>query len=374
MSARRDEKYMAEAIKLAKKATGLTSPNPIVGAVIVQSGKIIGRGYHRQAGCPHAEVEAIYDAILKGHSVRGSSMYVTLEPCSTFGKTPPCVRAILRHGLKKVFIGSLDPNPKHQGKAVGFLKSKGVSVHVGLLEEECKELIKSWSYWIQHHRPYVIAKCGMTIDGKIATSLNESKWITSPEARNAAHKIRRNVDAILVGIGTVLADDPALTVRDEGGVMNQKKKFWKIILDSKAGTPPTSRLLQTGSTWIFTTTKAPKSRIKALQNSGAIVTISPEDKAGISLDFVLDQLSKREITSLLVEGGGQVLGNFFLKKKVNHINFFVAPRIIGGATAKRSVEGPGFPNWKSSLKLENMQIRRIGEDLEVSADVLPQPS
>jgi diaminohydroxyphosphoribosylaminopyrimidine deaminase/5-amino-6-(5-phosphoribosylamino)uracil reductase len=364
MTLDRDEKFMFQAIRLAQNGFGLTAPNPPVGAILVKNGKVIGKGWHRKAGLPHAEIEAIRNAIPKANLIKGSTLYVTLEPCSTFGRTPPCVDSIIRLKIRKVVVGCIDPNPKHAGRGLKYLRGKGIEVVTGVLEKECQSLIEYWTYWIRNRRPWVIAKCGMSLDGKIATNSGESQWITSLGSRRYANEQRGKADAVLVGIQTILKDNPALSLRY--GKMRKKKKLWKIILDSSARTPLNSKVFDDGKVWIFASSEAPQKKMAQLSKRAAAITIRPVEEGGINLNFVLKTLGEAGITSLLVEGGGQMLGSFFVQKKVQEVLFFVAPIILGGVGSKRAVAGAGFPNWNRSLKLKDFKIARFGKDLLIT--------
>ena len=226
-------RFMREALKLAQRACGMTSPNPMVGAVLVRGGKIIGRGFHQRAGEPHAEIEALRDAEARGHSPRGATLYVTLEPCCTHGRTPPCTDAIIASGIREVIVGATDPNPKHSGRGLEVLRAAHVKVRDGVLAAEATRLNEAFNHWIVHRTPFVTVKAAMSLDGKIATRTGESKWITGPQSRERAMRLRQGADAILVGANTILRDDPSLTVRLAG----VSKKLRRIILDSKARTP-----------------------------------------------------------------------------------------------------------------------------------------
>jgi len=368
MYSERDQFFMKKALKLAKHGLGLTSPNPAVGALIVKDGKILGQGWHHRAGLAHAEIEAIQKATQSGKSIRGSTLYITLEPCCTWGRTPPCVDAIICAGIQKVVVGCIDPNPKHAGKGLVLLRRKKVKVVKNVLEKECRALNEAWNYWITHRRPWVIAKCGMSLDGKIATKTGESQWITSTRSRQLANKLRGFSDAVLVGIGTILKDNPELNLRF--GSLKKQKKLWKVILDSQGRTPLKSKVFKEGKVWIFTTQQASSKKVEQLRQQGAIVSIAPHpNRRGIDLNYVLKTLGKSGITNLLVEGGGEVLGSFFLQRKVQEIRFFIAPVILGGKESKRAVEGAGFSKWKDSSNLENFEISRLGTDLLVEGKI-----
>src|SRR6266487_4216002 len=282
---RMDSARMRIALQLARRGFGMTSPNPMVGAVLVKRGKIIGRGWHRRAGGPHAEVEALRDAAWRGHDPRGATLYVTLEPCSTHGRTPPCTDAIIAAGIARVVIAATDPNPAHAGRAFRILRRAGIEVVTGVLADEGTRLNESFNHWIVHRTPFVTVKAAMTLDGKIATATGESKWITSEAARAEGMKLRRGADAILVGVNTILADNPSLTVRGVQGskFKVQSSKLRRIILDSRARTPLTAKVISdefAGLTTIVVTKAAPVRRVAALAKR-VNVWIAPTRKSAL---------------------------------------------------------------------------------------------
>ena len=310
-----DEQFMDQALRLAKRAYGQTSPNPMVGAVLVQDGKVIGRGWHHRAGAPHAEIEALADAARRQRSVSGATVYVTLEPCCTHGRTPPCTEALIRAGVSRVVVAAVDPNPRHAGHGLVLLREAGITVDSGVLEAESNRLNEAFNHWIVHRIPWVTAKSAMTLDGKIATASGESKWITGLQSRAHAQRLRLGVDAVLVGVETVLADDPSLTVRTQPGF---RRPAWhpvklRIILDTRARTPLGCRLVSDdgrASTLIVVSELADPAKIAALQ---ARVTVmrAPEREGRIDLQWLLPELGRMGILQLLVEGGGTVLASFF---------------------------------------------------------------
>ncbi|QGG47987.1 bifunctional diaminohydroxyphosphoribosylaminopyrimidine deaminase/5-amino-6-(5-phosphoribosylamino)uracil reductase RibD [Heliorestis convoluta] len=361
----KEQKFMERALQLALKAKGNTSPNPLVGAVLVKEGTIIGEGYHRKAGTAHAEVVALQEA---GQEAVDATLYVTLEPCSHFGRTAPCTDAIIAAGVKSVSMAMLDPNPQVAGKGLDKLKQQGIDVHVGLMAQEAARINQPFLTWITAKRPQVLAKWAMTLDGKIATVQGDSKWISSPASRQQVHQWRQERDAILVGIGTVLADDPELTTRiadfDLTFPRQEQKHPLRVILDSQARTPLQARLLHgPGKTLIAVTDKAPVERIKALEEKGAEVWICPFDEAGkIDVAYLLQRLGRAGITSLLVEGGAAVHGAFFQAKMVDQLAVFIAPKIVGGAQAPSPVGGMGLEQMAQAWQLSQWQGRRSGED------------
>jgi diaminohydroxyphosphoribosylaminopyrimidine deaminase/5-amino-6-(5-phosphoribosylamino)uracil reductase len=364
---------LREAIRLAKRSYGMTSPNPLVGAVLVKSGKIIGRGWHRRAGLPHAEIEALRDAQKRGHNPRAATLYVTLEPCCTHGRTPPCTDAIIAAGIKKVVVGATDPNPQHAGKGFKILRQAGVAVVHGILADECARLNEAFNHWIVHRTPFVTVKAAMTLDGKIATANGESKWITGEQARAAGMKLRQGGDAILVGINTILADNPSLTFRKR-----KQKSLRRIILDSLARTPLTAKVVSdeyAAMTTIVVGKAAPKKRVAALAKRVNILVAptrkaeSGKRKAEIDLRWLLKKLGAENVTSLLVEGGGEVNASFLLGGFAQRVAFFYAPKILGGRDARKAVAGDGAKSLAEALQLRAVEWKRIGADLLLTAQV-----
>ncbi|MDW7675526.1 MAG: bifunctional diaminohydroxyphosphoribosylaminopyrimidine deaminase/5-amino-6-(5-phosphoribosylamino)uracil reductase RibD [Bacillota bacterium] len=355
--------YMMRALELAAKGCGSTSPNPMVGSVIVnKNGEIVGEGYHQKAGTPHAEIHALNNAESKAN---GSTIYVNLEPCSHYGRTPPCVNAIVNAGIKKVVIGMVDPNPKVAGRGIDYLKSKGIEVVSGVMEAEAKELNKAFVKFITTGKPYVTSKLAMSLDGKTATVTGESKWITSLMARQRVHQLRHQVDAILVGINTVLLDDPSLTTRlpDQQGI-----DPIRIILDSKLRIPLTSKVLNQESnadTIIFTSGQSSTAKIEQLKKIGIKVVESPGSTNGIDISWVMDWLGKNHIIHVLIEGGSEVNFSAIKANIVNEFWWFYAPKIIGGKNAPSGIGGAGFTTIPEALKLKNISIETVGPDILV---------
>ena len=349
-----DEIFMREALRIAKNAEGRTSPNPLVGAVIVKDGKIIAEGWHRKAGTPHAEIHALNMA---GELAKNSTMYVTLEPCSHFGRTPPCANKIVDAGIKKVFIAMKDPNPKVSGRGIEILKSAGIEVNVGILEDEAKILNEVFFKWITKKIPFVTAKFACSLDGKISTVTGQSKWISCEESRKFSHHLRDISDAIMVGIGTVLADNPSLTTRLVDG-----KNPVRIVVDSFAKIPLDSKIIRDGlaKNILAVTKNAPREKISALKNCG--VEIIETDGEKVDLNFLMKELAKREITSILLEGGGTLHFSMLKENLVDKIFAFIAPKIIGGKNSLTAVEGAGFENISDAVQLKNFSVEKIGED------------
>ncbi|NGO39568.1 bifunctional diaminohydroxyphosphoribosylaminopyrimidine deaminase/5-amino-6-(5-phosphoribosylamino)uracil reductase RibD [Limisphaera ngatamarikiensis] len=368
-------RWMREALRLARKGYGRTSPNPMVGALVIRGDRVLGRGWHRGPGLPHAEVEALADARRRGHRVRGATLIVTLEPCSTWGRTPPCTDAILAAGIRRVIVGAVDPNPRHAGRGLTLLRDAGVEVHTGVLADECAALNEAFNHWIVHRRPWVIVKAAMTLDGKIATATGESQWITGPRARAHGWYLRRGSDAVLVGVETVLADDPSLLPRGR-----QPWRGWRVILDARARTPRDARVTsdnQADRTIVVVGPNAPPRRVDALAKR-VTVWEAPLDRqtsrAGrerLDLAWLLDRLGQMEVTRLLVEGGGEVQASFLLGGLAHRVAFYYAPLVLGGADARRAVAGEGARSWDEILRLRDLRWRRLGPDLLLEARVEP---
>lgn len=351
-----ERKFMERAIWLAKKGTGWTNPNPLVGAVIVKEGEIIGEGWHERIGGLHAERNALENC---KKDPRGADLYVTLEPCCHYGKTPPCTDAIIRSGIRRVFIGCLDPNPKVAGKGAAILEENEIQVMTGVMEKECREINGVFFHYIQSDVPFVALKYAMTLDGKIATKTGESRWITGDEARRHVHRLRHRYAAIMAGIGTVIADDPMLNVRIENG-----NDPVRVICDSRLRIPETAKVVETARDipTIIAICSGDPEKIQRLTDAGCQVWEMPEEKGHVSLKAVLRELRKHEIDSVLIEGGG-VLNEAMVKSGyVNYVHAFVAPKIVGGESAKTPVEGEGIGKLSSALMLERMKIKKIGED------------
>lgn len=356
-----DKIFMREALRIAKNAEGRTSPNPLVGCVIVKDGKIIAEGWHRQAGTPHAEVHALNMA---GELARGATLYVTLEPCSHFGRTPPCANKIVDAGISRVVAAMSDPNPKVAGRGFEILKSAGIQVDVGILETEAHELNEVFIKWITSKLPFVTMKFACSLDGKIATSSGESQWISGIESRRFTHHLRDINDAILIGVGTVLADNPSLTTR-----LVEGKNPVRVIVDSKARTPLDSKVVtdKTARTIIAVTTKAPQEKISALKACGVEVITAGDEL--VDLKILMQALAEREITSVLVEGGGTIHFAMLKAGLVDKVLAFVAPKLIGGVNALTAVEGVGFEKLSDVVELKNFMASTIGEDILLSGYV-----
>lgn len=353
-----DKDYMKLALQLAKSAEGQTAPNPMVGAVVVKNGEIVGMGAHLKAGQPHAEVHALNMA---GEKAKGADIYVTLEPCSHFGKTPPCSNLIIEKGIKRVIVATTDPNPKVAGNGIERLRSAGLEVEVGILKEEADGLNAMFYHHILQKTPYVTLKSASSIDGKIATFTGESKWITGPAARQDVHEYRRKHDAILVGVNTVLKDDPSLTVR----LPNGGKNPIRIILDTYLRTPLSAKLLndKEAETWIVIGKDVPEEKVEEFQQAGAVLIRMP-DKT-IEINALLKTLFEKGITSVFVEGGAEVNWSFIEAKAVNQVITYFAPKLIGGRDSPTPIGGKGTEQLTDALSLEIVSVDKIGSDIKI---------
>lgn len=355
-----DECYMNEALKLAKKGEGSASPNPMVGAVIVKDGRIVGKGFHQKAGEPHAEINALKEA---GNTAKGATIYITLEPCAHFGRTGPCADALINAQIKRAVVAMKDPNPKVAGKGIEKLQAAGIKVTLGVLEEEAKKLNEVFCKWITTGIPFVNLKFAMTLDGKIATKSGESKWITGEEARLKGRQLRNAVDGIVVGLNTVVADNPSLTSRILGG-----KNPTRIILDSRGKIPLNSKVLtdNEAKTIVAVSENAASQNIENIENTGAKVIVCGKDK--VDAKKLIKILGEREITSILVEGGGEVHYSFIEKKLFDRVYAFVTPKILGGKNSRLAVAGAGFDSLSDAALLTNIEVSRLGEDILIIGD------
>lgn len=363
---RKDEFWMKKVLHLAERGRGRTSPNPMVGAVLIRDNLIVGEGYHPKAGEPHAEILAIQKA---GERAKGSTLYINLEPCIHYGRTPPCVPVIIEAGIERVVIGMKDPNPLVQGEGIKALKEAGLQVEVGILEEECLRLNESFSKYILKREPFVILKIASTLDGRIATRSGESQWITGEESRRFVHRLRDQVDGVAVGIGTILRDDPFLTTRLPGG-----RDPFRIILDSELRIPENARVFESNPERVVlaTTQRAPKEKLERLEQKGGRILICPSRKGKVDLKALLSRLGEMEITSLLVEGGSKLNGAFFDERLVDKVFLFISPKCLGDPQALGIFGGRGIEELQKALPLKEITFRRMGEDLLVEG--YPQKS
>ncbi|WP_195428116.1 bifunctional diaminohydroxyphosphoribosylaminopyrimidine deaminase/5-amino-6-(5-phosphoribosylamino)uracil reductase RibD [Clostridium sp. D46t1_190503_E9] len=353
-----DKKYMQLAIDLAKNGKGKVNPNPLVGAVIVKNGKVIGQGYHKKYGGNHAEIEAINNST---ESVEGATIYVTLEPCYHYGKTPPCVDKLISSKISRVVIGSLDPNPLVSGKSIDKLKQVGIEVNVGVLEEECFRLNEVFMKYIKTKKPYVVLKSAVSLDGKIATKTGESKWITGEISRLKVHELRNELSAIMVGINTVLQDDPSLTCN-----INNGRNPIRIIVDSNLRIPLDSKILKNShnyKTIIATTKDADLKKKKLIEELGAEVLIIKSLNNKVDLNDLMIKLGELKIDGILLEGGGELNFSALKAEIVDKVMIFIAPRIIGGRNSKTSIEGEGINLLSESYKIYNLKTENLGEDI-----------
>lgn len=348
--------YMQMALELAKKGMGHTSPNPMVGCVVVKDGEIVTQGYHERYGEYHAERNALtrYEGDLTG-----AEMYVTLEPCCHQGNTPPCTDIIIEKKIGKVYVGSMDPNPKVAGKGVAILREHGIEVETGILDKECLALNEVFFHYITTKQPYVVMKYAMTLDGKIATSTGDSKWVTGEEARQHVQTLRKKYAGIMVGIETVLADDPMLNCRIEQGVNPVR-----IICDSRLRMPMNSKIVTTAKEipTILCCTESDKEKEKAMKEAG-IEVIHCGENGPVDLQLLMSELGKRKIDSVLIEGGGTLHGSVLKAGLADKIYCYIAPKLIGGANAKSPVEGEGFALMKEALPVNDIEVISLGEDI-----------
>lgn len=361
-----EEKYMRRAIELAKKGSGHVNPNPLVGAVIVRDGEILGEGYHECYGQLHAERNAIAHAKAAGHDLKGSTIYVTLEPCCHYGKTPPCAKAIIEEGLARVVVGSDDPNPLVSGKGFQMIREAGIEVIPHFLKEECDRMNYVFFHYIRTGKPYVAMKYAMTMDGKIACHTGDSKWVTGEEARNHVQTLRNHYKGIMAGIGTVLADDPMLNCRMEGG-----RDPVRIIADSHLRIPEESRLVKTAKEQPLIVACLPDAdhkKAKRLEDLGVqILPVAGEktsdDRESISLSLLMEKLGEQKIDGILLEGGGGLNESALRAGIVDRIYCYLAPKIFGGADARTPVEGKGLEKAADAWQFHRINLQEFGEDI-----------
>lgn len=350
-----DSAYLNETFKLARRGEGFTSPNPLVGAVIVKNFRVISRGYHRKAGSPHAEIEAIRKA---KENLKGSTLYVNLEPCCYFGRTPPCVDEIIRNRIKRVVIASVDPNPRVRGRSIARLKKAGVKVSVGRLAEEARKLNAIFFKNMKESRPFVAVKTAQSLDGKIATRKGESKWITTPSSRQCVRTLRDRYDCVLIGANTLRQDNPRLD--------GSKKVPFKAVIARKLDFPGGLRLFRQNPDKLIIFASLANRKKGPKIPSGARIFFLKEKEGWISLKGILNILYSLGIMSVFVEGGSDTAGRFFLEKLADRAYFFIAPRIIGGNTATVSVGAEGFSSLKTCPHLEDLSVERIDKDILIT--------
>ncbi|MCC6966163.1 MAG: bifunctional diaminohydroxyphosphoribosylaminopyrimidine deaminase/5-amino-6-(5-phosphoribosylamino)uracil reductase RibD [Nitrospira sp.] len=361
---------MALALRLAAKGRGHTSPNPMVGAVVVNRGDMVGQGSHRKVGGPHAEVLALSQA---GSRAKGGTLYVTLEPCSHLKKrTPPCVPLVITSGVRRVVVAMVDPNPQVRGRGIAQLKRAGIQVEVGCLEAEAQQLNETYIHWVQTGRPFTILKAGMTLDGQIATAGGESQWITGNEARMQTHRLRADVDAVLVGIGTVLRDDPQLTARtgDDPDQLAPRQPL-RVVVDSRLRIPLRAVVLQRqehAHTVLATTRAAPVKKIERLQALGVDVLVLPNSGGNVNLTALWTRLGQLGVTSLLVEGGSELNAAVLRAGLPQRLMCFVAPLLLGGQEAKGLFGGISPRRLRDAVPLKNLRMEPVGRDMLIQAD------
>jgi diaminohydroxyphosphoribosylaminopyrimidine deaminase/5-amino-6-(5-phosphoribosylamino)uracil reductase len=361
MWAGNDIKYMHRALRLGEKGLGYTAPNPAVGAVVVRDGMVLGEGWHQRAGTPHAEIHALKAA---GDAAKGADLYVTLEPCNHTGRTPPCTHAILQAGIRRVVIGTLDPNPKVVGGGAGFLRERGLEVEIGCLRNECRLLNAPFAKHMLTGMPWVRSKVACSLDGRTATRTGHSKWITNQQARSSGHRLREISDAILVGKGTIVADDPQLTCRK--GKKTVKDPI-RVVLDSRLNVDPSSRICHLKSSAptviIGVEGKSTEVQRQALEASGTKVWFTQPDGQGrVDIRNVLRMLGNIGVQSLLVEGGGTVHGAFWDQAFVDEAFFYYAPMVIGGKDARPAIGGSGAVDVGRATRLSKVQHRKLGDN------------
>lgn len=356
-----DIKFMKEALRQARRGKGRTSPNPMVGAVIVRNGKVIASGYHKRAGQNHAEIEALKKI---GWSARANDLlYVTLEPCSHYGRTPPCTEAILKSGLRRVVVGMKDPNPNVSGGGSNYLAEKGIEVKTGVLESECQRLNEAFLHFITTCRPFVIAKSALTLDGWSATSVGHSKWITNEISRQFVHRLRDRVDGVLVGVGTVIADDPVLTTRLKH--RNGKDPI-RIIVDTHLRIPHNAKILDPNSesmTFIAVSEDVSHESLTRIERHGVSPIVCPTKGGKIDLSGLMDILGGMSVVSIMVEGGASVMGYMIRERMIDKFYIFKAPKILGGSDGIPMARGDGPEKMDESLSLKDLKVKRFGDDI-----------
>jgi diaminohydroxyphosphoribosylaminopyrimidine deaminase/5-amino-6-(5-phosphoribosylamino)uracil reductase len=352
-----DEYWMRRVLRLAEKGRGSTSPNPMVGAILVKDGKVVGEGYHAKAGEAHGEIVALQQS---GEEARGAILYLNLEPCTHYGKTPPCAPRVIEAGVKRVVIGMEDPNPLVKGKGIAILRKAGLDVEVGILEKECRRLNEAFFKYMTEREPFVILKVAATLDGKLATRDGDSKWISGEASRRFVHKLRGQVDGVVVGIGTVLTDDPLLTARIRGG-----RDPYRIVLDSRLKIPEGAKVIGTSPSKaiIVVTELAPKDKIERLEKKGVKILMVDSKEGRVNLKSCLSKLGEIGMTSLMVEGGSQVNGSFLDEGLIDRLLLFFSPKLIGDRQAPGIFGGRGVSQLQEAVLLKEIKAKRVGEDI-----------
>ncbi len=355
--------YMKRALELAKCGAGFVTPNPLVGAVIVKDEQIIGEGFHQRFGENHAEINAIEDAKRRNNDITGATMYVTLEPCSHYGKTPPCAETLISSGISKVIIGLKDPNPLVSGKGIKLLEKSGIEVVTGVLEDDCRNINEVFLKYISSRTPFVTLKYAMTLDGKISSFSGDSRWITNAKSREFVHELRHSSSAIMVGIGTVIMDDPSLNTRLD--IENRRDPI-RIVVDTKGRIPLCAKILNMDSdakTIVATTELIERDKLNALKEKGVTVIICPIIDNQVDLKFLLETLHSENIDSILLEGGSELNFNMLKEKLIDKVITFIAPKIIGGSDAKTPVGGRGIELMRDAIETERMTYKTFDSDI-----------
>ncbi len=367
----RDSYWMSRALEYAGRGQGCVEPNPMVGCLLVDGDEMLSSGYHRVFGGPHAEVEALERC--DPNRVSGSTLYVTLEPCSHFGKTPPCVDLILKHPPKRVVIAMQDPFPAVAGLGIQKLRDNSIEVVVGVMEQQARELNAPYLKLLQTGLPWVVAKWAMTLDGAIATREQDSKWISNEQSRVVVHELRQRMDAVIIGIGTAIADDPLLTIRLPSGSCPTRIAT-RVVMDRSCRLSPESKLVQSieaGPVMIATSAQADQARVLKLRAAGCEVLLIPAQKLSCSLKYTLMELGKRRYTNVLVEGGGTLLGHAFDEELLDQVHCFIAPKIVGGIGAVRPIAGSGKSLMREACQLHNMTVECLGDNVHIQGRVQP---
>jgi len=356
---------MRRALRLAKKGRGRTSPNPMVGAVLVKDGRVIGEGYHTKAGEAHAELLALREA---KEEAKGATLYLNLEPCNHYGRTPPCAPAVIEAGVKRVVAGMEDPNPLVKGKGSESLRKAGLAVEIGILKNECRRLNEAFCKYIVKKEPFVILKVAATLDGKIATRDGDSKWISGESSRRFVHRLRDQVDGVIVGVGTILKDDPMLTARIKGG-----RDPYRIILDSRLRIPEDAKVIEISPsrTIVATTELSPKDKRDRLEKKGVRIIILDSKQGRVNLKTCLFRLGGMEMMSVLVEGGSQVNGAFLDEGLIDKFILFLSPRLIGDKDALGIFGGKGIESLRETISLNEFRVRKIGGDILLEGSIIP---
>lgn len=363
-----DRAMMRRCLMLAARAEGRTSPNPMVGAIVARAGRVIAEAWHQRAGTAHAEAAALGKA---GNAARGATLYVNLEPCCHFGRTPPCVDAIIEAGIRRVVTAHRDPFSRVRGRGHAALRRAGVRVDSGVLRDEALQLNEAYLVFVERRRPFVLVKAAMTLDGRIATAAGQSRWISSAASRIEAHRLRARHDAVIIGSNTALSDDPRLTARHRAGGEAGAGRPWRVVLDSRLRLGPKARLLRVGSgVIVYTLRRASQARAKSLARAGAdVVRLGADAEGRVDLVQALRDLARRGALRVMIEGGGELIASAFSARVVDKVAFFVAPIVVGGRGATPVVGGRGADKLRQGFRLTRLEVSRVGDDLLVQGYV-----